>query len=159
MRRTVETTILTVLFFATLTVFAESDTSSAKDTLRFKAMEQHMVQELGLNKDQQVKMKSLHADMKNIRKEHGDRMKVIMDKSKNELLKDSPSRAVLYGLAKEMGDLRTAMAKKEADHLLKLKTILTPEQFKKLLSKPPHEPMPPDGMDGPGDRDERHHNR
>lgn len=155
MRHIIGITALVLLLCATGTTFAEPDGSPAQDTLRFKAMEQHMIQDLGLTKDQQVKMKSLHADMVNVRKERGSQMRAIMDKSKAELLKDSPSKALLYGLAKEMGEIRTEMAKNEVDHLLKVKSILSPEQFKKLLNKPPRGAIHPDDMDGPGDK---HHN-
>jgi Spy/CpxP family protein refolding chaperone len=107
-----------------------------------------IAQELGLNTDQKAQLKALHEEMKNSRKDHMEKMKALREKSRDELLKAAPKQATLYEYAKEMGTLHTAMAQKEADHLLKVKAILTPDQFKKLLSKDfRHEPE--EGMGGP----------
>jgi len=154
MWRTGKQMVLAVLMLGALTVYAGPGTSvPANDSARFRAMDQRMARDLGLTKDQQEKIKKLHGDMKNARKDHGNQMKAIMDKSKTELLKNSPSKVVLYGLAKEMGDLRAEMAKFEVDHLLLLKAVLTPEQFHKLLSKPapcgPGQMPPPECGDSP----------
>jgi Spy/CpxP family protein refolding chaperone len=79
-----------------------------------------------------------------------EKMKALRDKSKEELIKPSPSKDALYAFAKESGELRQSMAEKEADHLLKVKTVLTPEQFTKLLSKDFPFSMEP-GPGGPHD--------
>jgi Spy/CpxP family protein refolding chaperone len=116
--------------------------------LKGKDMGNKIAQELGLNADQKTKLKALREEMKTVRKDHMEKMKALRDKSRDELLKAAPAQAVLYGYAKEMGDLHTVMAQKEADHLLKVKAVLTPEQFKKLLSKD-FRHGPEEGEDGP----------
>ena len=124
-----------ILAVAATAVMAAADSTGWKNGERAKKF----AQMLGLTADQQERLKALRPEMQAIRKEERDRMQVIMDKSKVELLKPSPDRVVLYGYAREMGALRTEMAQKEADHLLKVKAVLSPEQFAKLLNRPPRE--------------------
>ena len=71
--------------------------------------------------------------------------------AKEELLKPAPNKAVLYGYAKEMGGLHKAMAEQMADHMLKVKTILTKDQFSKLLSNEMHPPGMREMHTGPHD--------
>ena len=97
--------------------------------------------QLNLNDDQKAKLKTLRQDMRESRKANFEKMKALLDKSKEELLKPSPNKTVLYGYAKELGDLHKAMAEHMADHMLKVKTILTKDQFAKLLSNEMHPPM------------------
>ena len=147
MQRTWGTLIPAILFIGALSsVFALPDTSAMQPPERGRSMALQLAKELGLTKDQQIKMKTLHIQMEALRKEQRDKIKAIIDKGKAELLKDSPAKTVLYGLARDMGNLRQEMAEKEADNLLKLKSILTYEQFKKILDRPPREPhmMPAD---------------
>jgi Spy/CpxP family protein refolding chaperone len=118
-------------FAAGAAVAAAPDSSQAKGN----GAGDRIAKELGLSADQKAKLKDLREEMKGVRKEHMEKMKALLDKSKEELLKASPNKGVLYGYAKQSGDLRRIMAQKEADHLLKVKAILTPEQFKQLLSK------------------------
>lgn len=118
-------------FAAGATLAAAPDSSQAKG----KGMGDKIAKELGLSADQKTKLKDLREEMKGARKELMEKMKALLDKSKEELLKASPNKGVLYGYAKQSGDLRRIMAENEADHLLKVKAILTPEQFKQLLSK------------------------
>jgi Spy/CpxP family protein refolding chaperone len=149
MHRTWGTFIPALLFIGTLSsAFALPDSASMQAPDRDRVMmAQHLAKELGLTKDQQIKMRNIHLGMETLRKDNRDKIKAVLDESKAELLKEAPSRVVLYRLARDMGNLRREMAEKEADNLLKLKTILTDEQFKKLLSMPPHMPYRmPDNM-------------
>lgn len=91
--------------------------------------------QLNLTVDQQAKVKTLRAEMKDFRKANFEKMKSLLDLSKAELLKAAPNKSVLYGYAKEMGDLHKTMSEHMADHMLKMKSILTKEQFEKLLSR------------------------
>jgi Spy/CpxP family protein refolding chaperone len=91
--------------------------------------------QLNLTADQQAKLKTLRAEMKDFRKANFEKMKTLLDKNKAELLKAAPSKSVLYGYAKEMGDLHKTMSEHMADHMLKMKSILTKDQFDKLLSR------------------------
>ena len=136
-------------FAAGATLAAAPDSSQSKG----KGMGDKIAKELGLSADQKTKLKDLREEMKGVRKEHMEKMKAILDKSKEELLKASPKKEVLYGYAKQSGDLRRIMAEREVDHLLKVKAILTPEQFKKLLNKDfRHGPGMVPGPKGPHDQ-------
>jgi Spy/CpxP family protein refolding chaperone len=134
----------------------QADTAArARDSVHQKWWAQ-----LNLTDDQKTKLKSLRADMKDFRKANFEKMKSLLEKSKEELLKAAPSKAVLYGYAKEIGDLHKAMSEHMADHMMKMKAILTKEQFQKFLSRdfrqgmdrPGAGPHPSHG--GPGDMDE-----
>lgn len=147
------------LFLAVSAIAAPNDSSSAAmhDSLHQKFMDQ-----LNLSADQKAKMKALREEMRTLRKANMEKMKVLREKSKEELLKAAPNKTVLYGYAKEMGDLHKAMAEQMADHLLKVKAVLTKEQFEKMMSKDflkgmrerrMHDGPPrggPHGMGGPG---------
>jgi Spy/CpxP family protein refolding chaperone len=91
--------------------------------------------QLNLTQDQKAKLKALRGGAKDFRKANFDKMKALLDKSKEELLKSAPNKAVLYGYAKEIGDLHKAISEHMADQMLKMKTILTKEQFQKFLNR------------------------
>jgi|WetSurMetagenome_2_1015567.scaffolds.fasta_scaffold00110_27 Spy/CpxP family protein refolding chaperone len=139
-------------------LFAQDSAWSPKDSTRHKIWAQ-----LGLSPDQKAKLKDMRKQMMEFRRQSFDRMKALLDKSKEELLKPSASKAVLYGYAKEIGDLHKAMSERMADHMLAIKSILSKEQFEKLLSnefRPPLRGGPREGgprhgpHDGPPDFDE-----
>ena len=111
-------------------VRADIDTSHAQG----KAMWQKITKNLELTPDQQAKLKDLRADMGKQNKISRDKIKTLREKEKEELLIPNPSQQALYGYAKEINDLQGAMAEKRLEHLLKVKEILAPDQFKKLLS-------------------------
>lgn len=92
-----------------------------------------MWKDLNLKDDQKNKLKALHDEMQKVRKKHFETVKKVRAKIKDELLKDSPSQKALYGYAGELGELHKQMTKERSDHLLKVKTVLSKEQFKKLL--------------------------
>ena len=93
-----------------------------------------IAKKLDLNKDQQAKLKTLWTNLAAQNKDTQSKIKVIREEEKKELLSQNPSQPALYGYAKEINDLQGAMAEKRLEHLLKVKEILTPYQFKKLLS-------------------------
>lgn len=98
-----------------------------------EGMGKHKIwQELGLNEDQRSKIKALHEGMKEKRATDRETMKNVKKKIKEELLKDKPNRSTLTSLSKEVADLTFKKTEAWADHLLKVKEILTPEQFKKM---------------------------
>ena len=90
---------------------------------------------LNLNQEQKDKLKDLHQEMQQARQEHMDNLKRFRDKTKEELLKANPSQNVLNGLAVDFGKTEQNFAEKRAAHMLKVKALLTPEQFKKLMDK------------------------
>jgi len=126
---------------------AQDSASFSRDSTRHK-----MWAQLGLSEDQKAKLKDMRTSMREFRKQNFEKMKVILDKSKEELLKQNPSQSVLYGYANEMGNLHREMSKQMADHMLKIKSILSKEQFTKLLSNEFRPPMPggPHGHPGHG---------
>ena len=73
-------------------------TARAGDSLHQKWWAQ-----LNLTEDQKAKLKALRGGAKDFRKTNFDKMKSLLDKSKEELLKAAPSKTVLYGYAKEIG--------------------------------------------------------
>jgi len=116
---------------------------------------QHQIwTQLKLTDDQKAKLKDLYKDMKQIRTDYAEKAKALREKAKTELLKSNPSKAVLYGYAKELGDLDRVLAEKRADHFLKAKTIFTADQFTKIVDmQMAHDGMwkrdRKDGPDGP----------
>jgi Spy/CpxP family protein refolding chaperone len=131
-KKTFAAFLLALLLGATASFAGPRDSSSSavKDSSHQKMFEQ-----LNLTADQKAKMKALRQEMQDLRKANMEKMKAIREKSKEELLKATPNKTVLYGYAKEMGDLHKAMSEHMADHLLKVKAVLTKEQFEKMLSK------------------------
>ena len=107
-----------------------------------------MFDELQLTEKQQYQLKSLHDEMTGVRENHHEAVKAVRDKIKNELLKKTPSRKTLNGYATELGKLHTGMTKDRTDHLLKVKEILTTEQFSKLVENEGQ--MRHKGFRGPG---------
>ena len=108
-----------------------------------------MLKSLNLNADQQAKLKALRGEMKPVREATMEKVKALHEKAKVELLKATPGKAELENIARQLGDAHRDMALKEQEHLLKVKAILTPEQFEKILSIP-MKGMKGMGHDGPG---------
>ncbi|HAJ79058.1 MAG TPA: hypothetical protein DCO75_04740 [Fibrobacteres bacterium] len=123
-------------------------------TSKNREVENRIALELGLTADQNTKLKTLHSEIKIAHKEHIEKIKALREKSREELLKAKPDKTILYGFAGEIGALQKIMAEKEADHLLKIKAILTPEQFDKLLSRNFTKKVgpPPQDEHGPDDK-------
>ncbi|HLV31766.1 MAG TPA: periplasmic heavy metal sensor [Chitinispirillaceae bacterium] len=90
---------------------------------------------LELNEEQQEKLKTLHNEFEPLKKEHFKEVREIRKKIKDELLKENPSQGDLDRQAQELGNLHTRISQERTNHLLKVKEILTQEQFSKLVSK------------------------
>ena len=91
--------------------------------------------DLELNEEQKEKLKTLHVETKTERKSHFEALRDLRTKIKDELLKEQPSQSVLDDYAQKMGALHQEMARKQNQHMLKLKEVLTAEQFSKIVSK------------------------
>lgn len=127
-------------------------TAQPSDSARAKNMEK-MFADLNLTKDQKEKLTSLHEALNGSHKQVFDQMKALREKIKAELLKQQPSKQVLDGYVAQFGDLHKQLAQKRIDHMLRVKAILTPEQFAKLLSREDNSPGGPRGKrwkDGKG---------
>jgi Spy/CpxP family protein refolding chaperone len=94
-----------------------------------------IMKKLNLTEEQKTKLEALRKEYKPLKQKQWKEMKAIRLKSKEELLKDKPDRAVLTQYSKEIAAFHEKMAESMTNHLLKAKTILTKEQFEKLLSK------------------------
>lgn len=98
-----------------------------------EGMRHHRIwEQLNLTEDQRVEIKKLHEEMKPVRIEHHKAMKAVRDKIEAEIQKENSDRATLTNYSREMAELHFKQAEAMADHLLKIKAILTPEQFKKM---------------------------
>jgi Spy/CpxP family protein refolding chaperone len=106
---------------------------SAEKTARCPMQSESGHEDLGLTADQKAKHDALHKEMQPIVKEHMKTMKDIRDKMKAEFLKPNPDQYVLKGLSEQSQKAMADFAVKRIDHLLKLKAILTPQQFEKVI--------------------------
>ena len=121
------------VLFSNISISAQSDEGPGPDPERKFDHPHRMWKDLDLNGDQKDKLKALHNEMQQIRKKHFGSVKTVRNKIKDELLKDSPSKKTLHKYAGELGELHKQMTKERSDHLLKVKKLLKPDQFKKLL--------------------------
>jgi len=105
--------------------------------------------QLGLTPEQETKLKELQKQAAPARREQMKKIEELRGKINAELLKEKPSKKVLDDYSTQMGNLHKQMNLLSIDLLLKAKTILTPEQFKKFTEKAP--------MGNPGARMRGHH--
>jgi Spy/CpxP family protein refolding chaperone len=124
------------MFIVSLLTFSLMTLSSpfAQEKAPVQDKPHKMWEELGLNEDQKAKLKQMHTDNKDSFKKYGESIKNIRLKIKDELLKPNPSQSVLDNYARQLGDIHTEIAKAHQQKLLKIKGILTTEQFSKLLT-------------------------
>ncbi len=99
------------------------------------AKQNHMWSELGLTEEQKVKLKELHMEIKAARGKNFENARNIRMKIRDELIKENPSAAQLDAYASELGEIHKEIAKQHNDHLLKVKTVLSAEQFSKIVNK------------------------
>jgi len=90
---------------------------------------------LGLNQEQQSKLLKIHNEMRDIRAKNRDSIASIRLKIRNELAQPNPSKQILDGYAVESGKLHTEQIQNNSEQMLKIKAILTPEQFSKVIDK------------------------
>ena len=91
--------------------------------------------QLGLTEQQETKLKELHKKAAPARRERMKKIGEVREQIKQELLKEKPSKKTLDDYANRMGALHKEMNAASIDHLLKVKAILTPEQFAKFTDK------------------------
>ncbi len=94
-----------------------------------------MCSELGLTEEQKVKLKELHQEIKALRTENFKNARSIRMKIRDELIKESPSASQLDLYAAELGEVHKLISKQHNDHLLKVKVVLSAEQFSKIVNK------------------------
>ncbi len=95
----------------------------------------HEMKGLNLTEKQKTKLQELRIEHKPDMVKIKETMKLIKQEAKEELLKDSPDKTLLKKYSQDIADQSRIMAESMTDHLLKVKKVLTKEQFKKMLSK------------------------
>lgn len=99
------------------------------------AKKNHMWTDLGLTEEQKVKLKELHQEINSARGKNFETARNIRTKIRDELIKENPSTSQLDLYAAELGEVHKQIAKQHNDHLLKVKTVLSAEQFSKIVNK------------------------
>jgi Spy/CpxP family protein refolding chaperone len=134
--------VRTILISGLTIAFLGASVFAQKESCHEKAGPGCFWSDMKLTTEQQEKLKALHGEMQETRKAHKDEIMAVRKKIADELLKDAPSTTSLDSYAKELGDLHAKMTQERFAHLLKVKQILTAEQFKTMLSR--------EDVDGPG---------
>ena len=115
-----------------------------------KGDEMHsMWKDLNLTQDQKDQLKAAHQEMQAQRKELFQKMKDLRKTIKDEIMKDNPDQNVLNNLAEQSGALEKEATLLRFQHFLKMKGILTKEQFKKILDNDRPGFGMEEGMGGP----------
>jgi Spy/CpxP family protein refolding chaperone len=120
-------------------VFAEDDVTGLgygpKGNLNRKAEGKRMNaihEKLGLNDEQKTKVEKLNDDhFKKVGELRKD-LKAATDGLKAELEKEKTNKSAIKKLSKRIKNAQSKMVDLRTDHILNLKGILSPEQFKKL---------------------------
>jgi Spy/CpxP family protein refolding chaperone len=134
--------VRTILISGLTVAFLGASVFAQKESCHEKAGPGCFWSDMKLTAEQQEKLKALHSEMQETRKAHKDEVMAVRKKIADELLKDTPSTETLDNYSKELGDLHAKMTRERYTHLLKVKQILTAEQFKTMLSR--------EDVDGPG---------
>ncbi len=127
--------VRTILISGLTIAFMGASVFAQKGTCHEKAGPGCFWSDMKLTADQQEKLKALHAEMMETRKAHKDEVMAVRKKIADELLKDAPSTQVLDNYSQELGALHTKITQERYAHLLKVKQILTADQFKMMLSR------------------------
>jgi Spy/CpxP family protein refolding chaperone len=103
----------------------------------WSAMGEHAkwASDLGLTQEQKSNLLKIHKEMREIRLKQRENVASLRLKIKNELNQPNPSKPILDGYAVDLGKLHTMQIQNNTEQMLKIKAILTPEQFSKLIDK------------------------
>lgn len=112
--------------------------AQSEDLSRHSRTHTSITEKLDLTDAQKEKIAELHKEARAMREEHIQKIKMLRKQTKEELLKENPSRIILSELARETGELERVHTEKQHEHLLKTKEILTPEQFTELINRDKH---------------------
>lgn len=94
-----------------------------------------LLEELELSEAQRERLGAALEEQRSSSKEIKASMRRIRDAMKAELAKDQPSQEALEKTARESGELAEQMVKQRIAYLLKVKKILSREQFGELLDR------------------------
>lgn len=91
--------------------------------------------DLGLTQEQQSKLLKIHNEKRESSVKHRDSIASVRLKIKNELVQPNPSKQNLDAYAVALGKLHSEQIQNNTEQMLKIKEILTPEQFSKMVDK------------------------
>jgi len=121
------------LYIALLSVAFASPTVSA-DERRGDHPARKMLEELNLTAEQEAQFKEINARYAPARRESAQRIEELREKMNQEILRDKPSKSALIQYAGTIGEIQKKMSLASVGHLLDVKAVLTPEQFRTFVS-------------------------
>jgi Spy/CpxP family protein refolding chaperone len=121
------------LYMAILSVVFASAAVLAEDK-REEHPARRMWAELNLTADQEAQFKEINSRHAPARRESAQRIEELREKINQEILRDKPSKSMLIQYAGTIGELQKKMSLASVSHLLEVKAVLTPEQFKTFVS-------------------------
>jgi Spy/CpxP family protein refolding chaperone len=96
-----------------------------------------MLEELNLTAEQEAQFKEINARYAPARRESAQRIEELREKMNQEILRDRPSKSALIQYAGTIGEIQKKMSLASVGHLLDVKAVLTPEQFRTFVSMSP----------------------
>jgi Spy/CpxP family protein refolding chaperone len=91
--------------------------------------------DLNLTADQEKQMKGLFERQKEDEKKKFEKIRGLQDKMDNEFVKDRPDESRIKSTANDIKKIQTELLDEHFSHLLALRKVLTPDQFKKFIEK------------------------
>jgi len=113
-------------------LFASASVSA--DEKRDDHPARRMWAELNLTADQEAQFKEINSRYAPARRESAQRIEELREKINQEILRDKPSKSMLIQYAGTIGETQKKMSLASVSHLLEVKAVLTPEQFKTFVS-------------------------
>lgn len=98
------------------------------DILRF-----NIIKKLDLTKDKADEVKKMMQEQQKSDKEARQKIQKIRIKIESELDKETPNQVILNSYLQDISTIRTKMMTQHINQYIKLKSILTPDQQKKLM--------------------------
>jgi Spy/CpxP family protein refolding chaperone len=121
--------------FSSMAAVPQDTGSSSQQVAPAEPSNQWMFANLNLTSDQKAKIQALNDERKAKRVDHAEEIAKIRRQISTELEKEKPDNAKLMAYAGQEADCVEKMTKQHIEQLMKLKEILTKEQFDKLLSR------------------------
>jgi len=113
---------------------ALASVNASADDKREEHPARRMWAELNLTAEQEAQFKEINARHAPARRENAQRIEELREKINQEILRDKPSKSMLIQYAGTIGELQKKMSLASVNHLLDVKSVLTPEQFKTFVS-------------------------
>jgi Spy/CpxP family protein refolding chaperone len=90
---------------------------------------------LNLTADQEKQMRTLFERERENEKKKFEKIRGLQDKLDKEFLKDRPDESRIRSAANDIKIIQTELLDEHFNHLLALRKVLTPAQFKKFIEK------------------------